>query len=134
MTENIYNICLQENKDFEDKFRNQIYNEINDSYCYVWYRITGGKLYYYYGIHHGDPKLHGIDYIGSGTKFINMFNNTQREQWIFEIIGIGTWDEMNLLETYYVPVERLEDPRILNLKEGGRQGRHSDETKEKIGE
>ena len=117
MTKNIYT----------DSYHRTLY----DSYCYKWTRNTG---HYYIGIRCGNAEKHGVDYIGSGVKFLNMFNNTSREEWTHEILGIGTWEYVNILEETYVASDKLTDPLILNLREGGQQGKLSEKTKKLISE
>ena len=97
-----------------------------EAFGYCWHRNTGE---WYYGVHKGN-----IDdgYIGSGTKFKNVYDNTNPLDWYRTIEFRGTYDECLDWEADIVTQEMIDQPDCLNLKLGGAGGSVKGHTKSKL--
>lgn len=103
------------------------------TYCVY---ITHHPKGYYYC---GKSKTNGIlhhGYKGSGKRLKDYFKKYPRTEWTTEILHDNlTEQEAYDLEAYYVDLEALKDPMILNLKTGGGENYiYTDETKRKVGD
>ena len=96
-------------------------SECPDTFVYCWSRNNGE---WYYGVHTGS-----LDdgYIGSGTKFRNKFDNTDRSEWRRTIVFRGSRQECLSFERDLVSLTMVDKPDCLNLMEGGRGGVQSQE-------
>ena len=84
-------------------------------FVYKWTYIPTGQ--YYIGIRKGTPEG---KYIGSGKRFLNKWNATERSDWQREILYNGEYEQCPAIEEQLVSDETLRDPLCLNLVQGGR--------------
>ena len=106
--------------------------ETSYSFGYKWTRVSTG--HYYYGVHKGTIN---DGYVGSGTKFNEIFRSTPIEDWRWEIVAISDdYDTILKWESEVVTEDTLKDELCLNLIAGGQSGtlglKHSDEARIKI--
>ena len=110
-----------------------------DSFGYQWVRKSTGE--FYRGIHKGDTE---DGYAGSGTVFISKFGGRRKteckdpDDWVRDVLFLGTYDECLLWESLVVTERELENSKCLNKCLGGMSGstgyKHTDEAKKRISE
>lgn len=107
-----------------------------DTFGYQWIRKSTGE--FYRGIHTGDPE---DNYAGSGHVFKCKYGGHRKtqcnnpEDWIRDILFIGTREECLLWESLVVTQREVDNPKCLNLVAGGDSPLYvSDETKQKMSE
>ena len=84
-------------------------------FVYKWTYTPSGQ--YYIGIHKGTTN---DKYIGSGKRFLNKWNVTERKDWQREIVYNGEYEYCPAIEEELVNDKTLRDPLCLNLIQGGR--------------
>lgn len=107
-----------------------------DTFGYQWVRKSTGE--FYRGIHKGDTE---DGYAGSGTVFVKKFGGRYKtscvdpDDWVRDVLFIGTYDECLLWESLVVTEREVENPKCLNLVVGGWHGKTlSEDTKRKLSE
>ena len=106
-----------------------------EAFAYCWHRNNGE---FYYGIHKGSLE---DNYAGSGTIFASKFGGRRKSdckeptEWNRTIEFRGTYEECVEWEVETVNETLIAQPDCLNVKLGGIGGcgKHSEETKKKIG-
>ena len=111
----------------------------HEAFGYQWVRKSTGE--FYRGIHKGTPDDW---YAGSGTVFVAKYGGRRKSEckdpddWVRNVLFIGTYDECLLWESLVVSDRELADPQCLNKCLGGMSGstgyKHTEEAKERIGE
>lgn len=95
----------------------------HEAFGYQWVRKSTGE--FYRGIHKGSPE---DNYAGSGVLFNKKFGGRRRteckdpEDWVRNVLFLGTYDECLLWESIVVTERVVEDPTCLNLVVGGNRG------------
>lgn len=100
-------------------------------YIYKITHIPSGEFYI------GQHKAEEFDenYWGGGTRIRRKLDNYPLEEFEREVLETAqSPEELNSLELKYVDLKVVQDPKCLNLKEGGDCGKFSEETKAKISE
>lgn len=94
-----------------------------EAFGYQWVRKSTGE--FYRGIHKGNPD---DKYAGSGVLFTKKFGGKYKTEcndpndWIRDVLFLGTYDECLLWESLVVTERVLEDPACLNIIVGGNRG------------
>lgn len=94
-----------------------------DTFGYQWVRKSTGE--FYRGIHKGKPEDR---YAGSGVLFTKKFGGRNKvdckepDDWVRDVLFMGSYDECLLWESIVVSEIVLEDPSCLNLVVGGNKG------------
>ena len=108
--------------------------EDKNTFGYQWVRKSTGE--FYRGIHTGS--VHD-NYAGSGAIFKKKYGGqdktkcTNPDDWVRNVLFIGTREECLLWESLVVTERVLADPKCLNLITGGSDSvKMSDEVKDKI--
>ena len=95
----------------------------HESFGYQWVRKSTGE--FYRGIHRGNQK---DNYSGSGVLFNKKFGGRRKteckdpDDWVRNVLFMGTYEECLLWESLVVTERVLEDPACLNLVVGGNRG------------
>ena len=95
----------------------------HEAFGYQWIRKSTGE--FYRGIHRGNPE---DNYSGSGVLFSKKFGGRRKteckdpEDWVRDVLFMGTYDECLLWESLVVTERVLEDPVCLNFVVGGNRG------------
>ena len=94
-----------------------------EAFGYQWVRKSTGE--FYRGIHKGKPKDR---YAGSGVLFTKKFGGRNKsdckapDDWVRNVLFMGTYDDCLLWESIVITETILEDPSCLNLVVGGNRG------------
>lgn len=94
-----------------------------EAFGYQWIRKSTGE--FYRGIHKGRPD---DNYAGSGVLFNKKFGGRYKteckepDDWVRDILFLGTYDECLLWESLVVTERVLKDSRCLNIVVGGNRG------------
>jgi hypothetical protein len=94
-----------------------------EAFGYQWVRKSTGE--FYRGVHKGSPDDW---YAGSGKIFVDKYGGRNKaacknpDDWVRNVLFMGTYDECLLWESLVVTERVLEDPSCLNLVVGGSKG------------